>query len=163
MKTTLLLLLCFIVLVSCVPGNIAFKFYVVTEPSETARFIEAVASIAKEDGMEIARAHATSDTGGVLTIAEGRGHGVRLLIRNAELSGREDPRLCGRHRGPHPDPAQFFVTAEPRFFDFRFKAAVALGEKVRAQLRKAGFDVRPEPAVCGAAVIRGDAGDHPRD
>lgn len=140
-------------LTSCSGGGIASRFYVVTKPEEATKFMEAVATIAKEAGMATADAKAVADTGSVLRVLEGRGDGLRLWVESTLLSGKEDPRLCGVHHEPYSDPAQFTVFTEPRFFGSE-TAAKELGERVFSQLRKLGFDVRRESPVCGAAAIR---------
>jgi hypothetical protein len=157
MKAITLVLLCFGALVACAPGRAAFEFYVVTKPDETAKFLGAVTSIAKDNGLETAVGKVTFDTGHVLSSVEGRGHGLTLWVQNVPLSGDEDPRLCGVHHKAYVDPAQFIVYTEPRFFETEstHTAAVELGEDVLSKLRRLGFDVRREPVVCGAAVIHG--------
>ena len=152
MKIVVLVLLGVAALTSCSAGSLAFEFYVVVEPSETAKFIGAVTTIAKEDGLEVAVGQAVSDKGNVMRAIEGRGHGLKLWVQNTPLSGQEDPKLCGVHPEPYPDPAQFVVSTEPRSFGSK-AAATKLGELVFSQLRKSGFDVRREPAVCGAAAL----------
>jgi hypothetical protein len=152
MKVVILALLSVVALTSCSAGGAAFEFYVVIKPEETAKFIGAVTAIAKEDGLETAAGQATSDTGNVLRVVEGRGHGLRLWVQSTPLSGKEDPKLCGIHLEPHPDPAQFIVFTEPRFIGSK-AAATELGERVLSQLQRSGFDVRREPVICGAAVI----------
>ena len=119
---------------------------------ETTCNIGAVRAIAKEDGLETALGQVRSDTGNVLTVVEGRGHGLELWVQNEPLSGREDQRVCGVHPEPYSDPAQFVVFTVPRFFGTN-AAAKQLGERVLAQLRDLGFDVRRGPVVCGAAAI----------
>jgi hypothetical protein len=154
MKVIVLVLVAFVLfaLASCTSGGAVFQFYVVLEPNEAGRFIGAVESIAKEDGLETAVGQVTSDTGNVLRVVEGRGRGLKLWVQSATLSGDEDPKLCGVHQEPYPDPAQFVVFTEPRFLGTR-EAAVELGEKVFFRLEEFGFDVRWEPVVCGNAVI----------
>jgi len=152
MKFAILVLLSAVVLTSCSTGGAEFEFYVVIKPDETAKFIGAVTTIAKEYGLETAVGQATSDTGNTLKVVEGRGHGLKLWVQSALLSGREDPTLCGIHPEPYPDPAQFIVFTEPRLFGSKV-AATELGARVRSKLQKYGFDVRRKPAVCGAAVI----------
>ncbi len=136
------------------PGGAAFEFYVVISPDETGKFITAVTSIANDNGLETAAGQTRFDSGNVLWVVEGRGHGLRLWLQSAVLSGNEDPKLCGVHHEPYPDPAQFIVFTQPRLLGLSTrKAAVELGEKVLSQLHKSGFDARRVPAVCGAAVI----------
>lgn len=154
MKTVILVLLAVIALTSCSGGPATFLFYVVIEPGETAKFIEAVRGIATEDGLETAVGQAVSDTGNVMRVVEGRGHGLQLWVQNAPLSGREDPTVCGIHLEPYKDPGQFLVFTVPRFFGSK-AAARDLGERVFSQIRKSGFDARTEPAVCGAAALHG--------
>lgn len=154
MKFLLLVLLSVVALNSCSAGGAAvFTFYVVIRPDETVKFIGALTAMAKEDGMETAVGQATSDTGNVLKVVEGRGHGLRLWAQNTPLSGQEDPKLCGIHPEPYSDPAQFTVFTVPTFFGSK-AAAAKLGEQVLSQIRKSGFDVRREPVVCGAAALR---------
>lgn len=138
---------------SCSSDGIAVKFYVVIKPDETSRFLDAIRSIAKEDGLVTAGSQAVTDTGYVMRVVEGRGRGSMLWIQNVSLSGKEDPKLCGVpvRVEPYPDPAQFMVFTEPRFFG-SMNSAKALGEKVLSQLKKSGFDVRLVPVVCGAAA-----------
>jgi len=88
----------------------------------------AVTTIAKEYGLETAVGQATSDTGNTLKVVEGRGHGLKLWVQSALLSGREDPTLCGIHPEPYPDPAQFIVFTEPRLFGSKV-AATELGAR----------------------------------
>jgi hypothetical protein len=152
MKVVVLVLLGFLTLTSCSGDGAPFVFYVVIMPDEAPKFIGAVTAIAKEDGLETAMAQAVSDTGNVLRVVEGRGHGLKLWVQSAPLSGHEDPKLCGVYLEPHPDPAQFIVFTEPRLFGSK-AAAIELGERVLSQLHKSGFDVRREPPVCGAAAI----------
>jgi len=152
MKVLNLVLIGVVALASCSAGGTAYEFYVVVKPGETSKFIEAVTAIAKEDGLETAVAQAVADTGDVLRVVEGRGHGVKLWVQSTLLSGKEDPKLCGVYSEPHSDPAQFTVFTQPRFFGSR-AVATKLGERVLSQLRQSGFDVRREPVVCGAAVI----------
>ena len=140
---------------SCAPGPAVFQFYVVIKPDETGKFIGTITSLAKENGLVTAVDQATSDTGNVTRVVEGRGDGVRFWLQNALLSGREDPKLCGVHHEPYSDPAQFVVFTTPRFgfgFTSTHMAAVNLGEKMFSKLQESGFDVRRQPAVCGAAV-----------
>jgi len=153
MKVVILALLGFIALAACSGGGAAFVFYVVTRPEEAAKFIGAVTAIAQQDGLETATGQTVSDTGNVVRVVEGRGHGLRLWVQSALLSGHEDPKLCGVYFEPHPDPAQFIIFTEPRFFGSK-AAATELGERVLSQLHKSGFDVRRESPVCGAAAIR---------
>lgn len=140
-------------LASCSGEGIASKFYVVVKPDEATKFMVALTALAKEAGLETAEAQAVADTGSVLRVIEGRGHGIRLWVESTLLSGKEDPKLCGVHFEPYSDPAQFTVFTEPRFFGSR-TAAKELGERVFSQLQKSGFDVRRESPVCGAAAIR---------
>jgi hypothetical protein len=155
MKITLFALLCLYTLASCAPGPAVFQFYVVIEPGETERFIGTITSLATENGLVTAVGQAKSDTGNVTRVVEGRGNGVRFWLQNAPLSGREDPKVCGVHFEPYSDPTQFVVFTTPRF-GFGFKsthaAAMELGEKMFSKLQKSGFDVRLQPAVCGASV-----------
>jgi hypothetical protein len=152
MKVVILVFLSVVALVSCSGGRAAYEFYVVIKSDEAAKFIGAVTAIAKEDGLETATGQAVSDTGNVLKVVEGRGHGLTLWVQSTPLSGKEDTKLCGVHPEPHPDPALFTVFTVPRFFASN-AAATELGERVLSQL-KSGFDVRREPAICGAAVVR---------
>jgi hypothetical protein len=156
MKMPFLVLIGVVALASCSASGTAFEFYVVIKPDETAKFIGAVTAIAKEAGMETAEGQAVADTGDVLRVVEGRGHGVTLWVQGTLLSGKEDPKLCGTYFEPHSDPAQFTVFTEPRFFGSR-AAATKLGERIFSQIQKAGFDVRREPAVCGEAAIHGQS------
>lgn len=152
MRLLIVLLFGALSLTSCSGGDgIAFEFYVVLAPEKTSEFIGVVSAIAKEDGLETAVGQARSDTGSVLTVLEGRGHGVKLWVQNVPLSGEEDKELCGYE--PHPDPGQFMVSTEPRFFGSQATAR-ELGKRVLLQIRKSGFDVRQKPVVCGAAVNR---------
>jgi hypothetical protein len=155
MKITFFALLCLATLVSCAPSPAVFQFYVVIKPGETERLIGTITSQAKENGLVTAVGQATSDTGNVTRVVEGRGDGVRFWLQNAPLSGREDPKLCGVHDEPYSDPAQFVIFTTARF-GFGFKsahtAAVAPGEKMFSKLQESGFDVRRQPALCGAAV-----------
>lgn len=151
----LVFLLSVVALASCSADHSAvLTFYVVVRPSEAAQFVAALTTMAEDDGLETAVSRVTSDdTGNVLNVLEGRGHGLQLWAQNTPLSGSEDPKLCGVHSESYSDPAQFTVFTARRFFGSR-AAAKALGERVLSQLRKLGFDVRLEPAVCGEAVIR---------
>jgi hypothetical protein len=124
----------------------------VIKPEETEKFIDAVKEIGKENGMEAAAAKVVSDTGKVLNVVEARGHGVKLWAENIRLSGKESPNVCGSHFEPYPDPAQFVIFTEPKFFGSRV-AAKELGERVLSQMQKQGFDVRQAPVVCGAAAL----------
>jgi len=143
-----------VALASCSGGGVASKFYVVIKPEEATRFMAAVTTIAKEAGLETAEAQAVADTGSTLKVLEGRGHGVKVWVQNVLLSGREDPKLCGVpvRVEPYADPAQFQVSTESRFFGSK-DAATKLGEQIFSQIQKAGFDIRREPVVCGAAAI----------
>lgn len=150
----LVFLLSVVALASCSADHTAvFTFYVVIKPNEAAQFVAALTTIAEDDGLETAVSRVTSDTGNVLNVLEGRGHGLQLWAQNTPLSGSEDPKLCGVHSESYSDPAQFTVFTAQRFFGSR-AAAKELGEQVLSQLRKLGFDVRLGPAVCGEAVIR---------
>jgi hypothetical protein len=151
-KVNLVVLLSIATLISCAGFPAVFEFYVVIKPDETEKFIEAIKAIAKADGLETSTGQAVSDTGNVLRVVESRGHGLTLWAQNATVSGKEDPKLCGVHPEPYPDPAQFIVFTEPRFFGSK-AAAVELGERVLSQIHNAGFDVRRKQVVCGAAVI----------
>ncbi|HEX5323707.1 MAG TPA: hypothetical protein VFW40_07970 [Capsulimonadaceae bacterium] len=153
MRVAILVLLCFAALVSCAPGGAAVEFYVVIKPEETAKFIGAVTSIAKENGLETATSQTTFDTGEVLRVLEGRRPGLRLWVQNVVLSGNADPKLCGVHREAYPDPAQFVVFTEPRLLGFK-SASVELGGKVSSKIRGLGFDVLRKPVICGATVVR---------
>ena len=127
-------------------------FYVIVKPENVAMFIEAITAIAKEDGLHTAVGQATSDSGDVMNVVEGRGQGLKLWAQNAPMSGQENPKLCGIYVEAHSDPNMFVVFTEPRFFRSR-TAATELGERVLSQLLKAGFDVRRSPPLCGAAAI----------
>jgi hypothetical protein len=151
-RVVILVLIGIVALTSCSSGGIATEFYVVIDPDESAKFIEAVTSIAKEDGLATAIGQSVYDTGDVMRIVEGRGHGIKLWVQSMPLSGNEDPTLCGIHSEPYSDPAQFLVSTEPRFFGSK-AAAVELGERMFFQIQKAGFDVRRESPVCGAAAL----------
>jgi hypothetical protein len=152
MKTFILITLCWAALSSCTQGGATFLFYVVTKPDEGTKFLEAVTAIAKDDGMETATSQTVFDNGEVLRVVEGRSYGLQLWVQSAPLSGHEDPKLCGTYLEPHPDPAQFMVFTQPRFLGSK-TAASELGKRVLSQLRNAGFDVRREPPVCGAAAL----------
>jgi hypothetical protein len=152
MKVTILFLLGLAALTSCSGGNATFIFYVVTKPAETERFMEEVEALAKEDDLETATSQTQFNNAGVLRVLEGRGHGLKLWVQSAPLSGHEDPILCGVYHEPHPDPAQFVVFTVPGFFGSTAEAT-KLGERVFSQLRSAGFDVRREPPICGAAAL----------
>ena len=149
----MLVLISVVALSSCSAGGSAFEFYVVIKPDEATKFIGAVTAIAKEDGLETAEGKAVADTGSTLRVVEGRGHGLTLWVQNNPLSGKEDPTICGEHPEPYSDPAQFVVFTQARFFGSK-AAATELGQRVLSQIQKAGFDVRRQPAVCGAAAIR---------
>jgi hypothetical protein len=153
MKVLILILIGVVALPSCSSGGVAVEFYVVIKPDETERFLEAVRVIAKENGLDTSAGQAVADTGKVLRVVEGNAHGVRLWVQNISLSGKENPKLCGAHFEPYPDPSQFMVFTEPRFFGSKAGAS-ELGERVRSQLQKSGFDVRREPVVCGLAAIQ---------
>jgi hypothetical protein len=153
MRVAIFVLLCFAALGACAPGGAAFEFYVVIKPEETAKFIGAVTSIAKESDLEIATSQTTFGTGEILRVLEGRRTGLKLWVQNVVLSGNGDPKLCGVHREPYPDPAQFVVFTEPRLLGFK-SASVELGEKVFARIRGLGFDVLRKPVICGATVVR---------
>ncbi len=152
MKVLALLLASVAAMTSCSQAGVTFKFYVVIKPEETEKFIDAVKEIGKENGMEAAAAKVVSDTGKVLNVVEARGHGVKLWAENIRLSGKESPNVCGSHFEPYPDPAQFVIFTEPKFFGSRV-AAKELGERVLSQMQKQGFDVRQAPVVCGAAAL----------
>lgn len=152
MKIFVVVLFGLLALTSCSGGGIASKFYVVIEPGEASKFMEAVTARAKEAGMETAEGQAVADTGSVLRVMEGRGHGLTLWVESTLLSGKEDPTLCGVHHEPYSDPAQFTVFTEPRFFGSEAEAK-ELGERVFSQLQKSGFDVRRESPICGAAAL----------
>lgn len=152
MKVTILFLLGLAALTSCSGGNATFIFYVVTKPAETEKFIDEVEALAKEDDLETATSQTQFNNAGVLRVLEGRGHGLTLWVQSAPLSGHEDPILCGVSHEPHPDPAQFVVFTVPGFFGTTAEAT-KLGERVFSHLRNAGFDVRREPPICGAAAL----------
>ena len=148
MKITFFALLCLATLMSCAPGPAVFQFYVVIKLGETGKFIGTITSLAKENGLVTAVGQATSDTGNVTRVVEGRGDGVRFWLQNAPLSGREDPKLCGVHHEPYSDPAQFVVFTTLRFgFTSTHTAAVNLGEKMFSKLQESGFDVRDRKSV----------------
>jgi hypothetical protein len=151
-KVSLLILLSIVALTACAGFPAVFEFYVVIKPDETEKFITTIKAIAKEDGLETATGQAVSDTGNVLRVLESRGNGLTLWVQSAMVSGKEDPKLCGVHPEPYPDPAQFIVFTEPRLFGSK-AAAIELGERVFSRLHNAGFDVRRKQVVCGAAVI----------
>ena len=151
-KALIVVLIGIAALTSCSGTVVTFKFYVAIKPDETAKFIDAVTAIAKENGLETATDQIVADTGYASTALEGRGHGLMLWVQNVPMSGGEDPKLCGVHSEPYPDPAQFVVSTEPRFFGSK-AAATKLGERVLSQIQKSGFDVRRKPAVCGAAAL----------
>jgi len=125
---------------------------VVIKPEETARFLEAIKSTAKEYGLATSEAKAVADTGDTLWVVEGRGHRLLLTVQNTLLSGREDPELCGTYSEPHSDPAQFTVFSEPGFFGSS-QAARELGERILSRIQKAGFNVLQKSAACGKAVL----------
>jgi hypothetical protein len=153
MKLLILVLTGLVTLTSCSAGIVAFEFYVVIRPDETAKFIRAVTAIANENDLKTATNQVVADTGYASTALEGRSHGLKLWVQNVPLSGTEDPKLCGEHVEPYPDPAQFTVTTEPRLFGSKAEA-IKLGERILSQIQKAGYDVRREPVICGAAAIR---------
>ena len=152
-KNALLVLLLFAALASCSGGGATFVFYVVIKPAQTDDFIVAISALAKAEGLETAMSQTVYGTGDVLRFLEGRGHGLKLWVQSAMLSGHENPRLCGEYHEPHPDPAQFIVFTEPRFFGSSVEAT-ELGERAFSQLQQSGFDVRRTPPVCGAAALR---------
>jgi hypothetical protein len=152
MKMLILALIGAVALTACSGGGAEFEFYVVIKPDETEKFIGAVTAIAKENDLETAVSQIVAGSGIVSSVVEGRGRGLKLWVTSTLLSGQEDPKLCGVHLEPHPDPAQFTVFTEPRFFGSK-AAATKLGERIFSQIQKAGFDARREPAVCGEAVI----------
>jgi len=148
MKVTILVLLCLVVLASCAPGGAAVEFYVVLKPRDTTKLITAIKSTAAEEGMETAEGRTRFDSANTLRFVEGRGHGLKLWAQNTILTGNEDPKLCGAHHEPYPDPSQFNVFTVPRFLG----SATELGERVFSKLHTRGFDVLRKPALCGAAV-----------
>ena len=152
MKVPILVLIGVVALTSCSSGDPAFEFYVVIKPEEAASFIERVTAIAKEDGVETWPTKFVAGSGDVLWIVEGQGHGLKLWVQSTPLSGQEDPKLCGVFSKPHSDPGQFTVFGKPKFFGSK-AATIKLGERMFSQIQKSGFDVRREPAVCGAAAI----------
>jgi hypothetical protein len=152
MKVTILLLLALAALTSCSGGNATFIFYVVINPAEAEKFIEEVETLAKKDDLETATSQTQFNNANVLRVLEGRGHGLKLWVQSAPLSGHEDPILCGVSQEPRLDPAQFVVFTVPGFFGSTAEAT-KLGERVFSQLRNAGFDVRREPPICGAAAL----------
>jgi hypothetical protein len=152
----LILVLSVVALTSCSAGVVVFKFYVVVNPDDTAKFFGEIATIAKENGLETATGQIGADSAVVLRMMEGRGRGVKLWVQNSMLTGREDPSVCGVpvRDEPYADPAQFQVSTEPRFFGLKADAT-KLGEQMFSGIQKLGFDVRPKPVVCGAAALRG--------
>jgi hypothetical protein len=152
MKVAILVLLSVIALTSCSGGSATFVFYAVIKPAEAGRFIGAITALAKEDGLETAISETKFNDANVLRVLEGRGHGLKLWMQNAPLSGHEDPILCGVSQEPRLDPAQFVVFTVPGFFGSK-AGATKLGERVFSQLQNAGFDVRREPPICGAAAL----------
>ena len=151
-KVIILLLLGLAGLTSCSEGNAEFIFYVVMKPAEAEKFIEQVSALAKEDDLKTATSQTKFNDANVLRVLEGRGHGLKLWVQNAPLSGHEDPILCGVSQEPRLDPAQFVVFTVPGFFGSR-AGAIKLGERVFSQLRNAGFDARRERPICGAAAL----------
>lgn len=144
---------CMLTLTACAERGLASMFFVVVDPSDTARFMDTVEGIARKAELETARAEDVADTGAVMRVLEGRGNGLKLWMQSAPLSGHEDPNPCGVHSEPYPDPAQFVLSTEPRIFGTR-SAAKQLGEQLFAEIKRAGFDVRDKSPVCGAAALR---------
>jgi hypothetical protein len=139
---------------SCVPprggGD---RFYVVVRPEETGRFLDALVSIAKGEGLHSNVGQATNDKGEVLHVVEAEGHGVRLWAQNVLLIGNEDPTVCGVHEEPYSDPAQFIVYAKPTWLAFSRKSAVEVEGNVFARLRALGYEVDRKQALCGLAKL----------
>jgi hypothetical protein len=156
MRVAVFVAVCLLLTVACAPPRGGFTFYTVVTPEQGEKFITAVTSIAKENGLDTEVGRATSDTGSVLKVVEGRGFRLRLWAQSVPLSGHEDPTLCGLHDEPYPDPAQFIIYAQPTFLAFDDgKSAADLGKKAFSELKALGFDVRREAAICGIAALGG--------
>ncbi len=129
--------------------------YIVVPPARAAQFLDSIDSLSTANGLTPHFGQVKQPQGFTLHLLEASGWRVTLWLRNVPLSGDEDPR-CGYHGVPYPDPAQFLMYAEPRFFWVGQETANAMQGKLVEGLKTLGYTVRSQPAVCGNLASRGE-------
>jgi hypothetical protein len=142
-------------IVACTPRPVAGRFYVVIEPTETGRFLDAVVSMTKDMGLRSTVSDAARGSGNPLNVIVATNRSVRLYGQNVPLSGNEDPSLCGTHRGPHSDPAQFVIRVNQKWGALNSEAAENVTRDIFAKLELFGYAVSEDPAICGLAALAG--------
>lgn len=141
-------------IVACGPRPVAGRFYVVFEPTETERFLDALVSMTEDMGLSANVGHAERGSRGRLHIVEATSWSVRLWAQNVvKLSRDEDPSVCGSHEGTYLDPAQFMIDATPRWLALDPEAAATVTRDVFARLESLGYVVSEDQAICGLAVL----------
>lgn len=91
---------------------------------------------------------ATDDKGFSTYVLDATSQSVRLRSENILLSGREDPKRCGRYSEPHSDPGQYFVAVHPSTQKTDPRDARELLDKIVTELKGNGYSVRREPIIC---------------
>jgi hypothetical protein len=148
-----LLVLTVQLIVACTPRPVAGQFYVVIEPTETGRFLDAVVSMTNDMGLSSTVSYVARGGGNSLNVIVATSWSVRLFGQNLPLSGNEDPSLCGTHGGPHNDPAQFVIRVNQKWASLNSEAAVTVINDLSAGLEMRGYAVSDEPAICGLAAL----------
>jgi len=110
-------------------------------------------SLSNDNGLTPHFGEVTYSSQPPLHVLEASGWSVSLWLANVPLSGKEDPLSCGYHDKPYPDPAQFLFYAEPRFFWVAQGSADAVQTRIVESLKSLGYDVRPDPVVCGSLAL----------
>lgn len=141
-----------------VPGKVAGEIYVLVSPEKSARFTTDLASVVQNHGLRPNNGQATDDRGHTLFVLDATGPAVRLRSENVLLSGHEDPKRCGVYDEAHPDPGQFFVSVSPAAEDGDPRAALALLEKLSADLSGLAYDVRRKPVECSEQSLAASKG-----
>src|SRR5260221_8721593 len=136
--TSVFLLTLCLFLGSCAGGKLV-TWYVLVPPSKAAAlFSQDLALLAKRHGLTPHLGSATDSKGHTLHVLEANGRGMRLWSQNVELSGEEDPKLCGSYGEPHPDEGQYVVSIGPELSFMNSANAAEVASQLRLELSVLG-------------------------
>jgi hypothetical protein len=117
--------------------------YVTIKPSDTKKFLEDLATIAKSRGLKTWISSAVPDNGPALYVLEGSGRALDLWVQNVLLSGQE----CGRSGSPQNDPGQFRIHVLPSMWLPLRSRATALFDSISRDLSNKGYHIAAEPST----------------
>nr|WP_294849774.1 hypothetical protein [uncultured Sphingomonas sp.] len=122
------------------------KIYVLVPAHHS--FTPELAAMLRGYGMVTHSGSATDDAGNTLNVLDAKIPSIHLRSENVHLSGQEDPRECGLHAEPYPDPGQYFVSVSIPDKNSNKERAQGLLDRLSMDLVQRGYEVRQEPRIC---------------